>query len=217
MLTIFDCDGVLIDSEIIALGELSDMMGEYGVPMSMAECQDAFMGMHNADIVRAIEARIGRSLPGEGPRMRARMMARFKDELQPVPGIADALGGLNGPRCVASSSDRARIELTLELTGLTRFFDGHIFSGTEVARGKPAPDLFLYAAASMGFTPADCIVIEDSVTGVRAGVAAGMTVIGFSGGAHANEMVEARLLEAGADRVISRMSDLSATLLAAMA
>ena len=217
MLTIFDCDGVLIDSEIIALSELSTMMGEFGVPMSVAECQDAYMGMHNADILRAIEGRIGRSLPGEGPRMRARMMERFKDELQPVPGIADALGRLTGPRCVASSSDRARIELTLELTGLTRFFHGHIFSGTEVARGKPAPDLFLHAAASMGFAPAECVVIEDSVTGVRAGVAAGMAVVGFSGGAHANETVEARLLEAGAGRVISRMSDLPATLHAAMA
>ena len=217
MLTIFDCDGVLIDSEIIALSELSDMMGEFGVPMSVAECQDAFMGMHNADIVRAIEGRVGRSLPDEGPRMRARMMARFKDELQPVPGIADALGRLDGPRCVASSSDRARIELTLELTGLTRFFDGHIFSGTELAHGKPAPDLFLYAAASMGFAPADCIVVEDSVMGVRAGVAAGMAVIGFSGGAHANDKVEGRLLEAGAGCVISRMADLPTTLLAAMA
>ena len=213
MLTIFDCDGVLIDSEIIALQVLSQMMGEYGVPMSVAECQDAFMGMHNADILRAIEARIGRSLPGEGPRLRARIMDRFKDELRPVPGIADALGQLDGPRCVASSSDRARIELTLELTGLAPFFDGHIFSGTEVARGKPAPDIFLHAAAAMGFAPADCIVVEDSVMGVRAGVAAGMAVIGFSGGAHGNDAVEARLLAAGATRVISRMADLPATLL----
>ena len=217
MLTIFDCDGVLIDSEIIALAELSAIMGEYGAPMTVTECQDAFMGMHNADIVRAIEARVGRPLPGEGARMRGRMMERFKDELQPVPGIADALSRLDGPRCVASSSDRARIELTLDLTGLTRFFGTHIFSGTEVAHGKPAPDLFLHAAASMGFTPAQCIVIEDSVTGVRAGVAAGMSVIGFNGGAHANDKVEAQLLGAGARLVVSRMADLPAILLAAMA
>ena len=217
MLTIFDCDGVLIDSEVIALSELSDMMGEYGLPMSVPECQDAFMGMHNADILRAIEARIGRMLPGEGLRMRGRMIKRFQDELQPVPGIADALSRLAGPRCVASSSDRARIELTLQLTGLMRFFDGHIFSGTEVAHGKPAPDLFLHAASSMNFAPAQCIVVEDSVMGVRAGVAAGMLVIGFTGGAHAGVKVEARLREAGASHVIALMADLPATLRSAMA
>ena len=208
MLTIFDCDGVLVDSELIALSELSDIMSEHGKSMSVAECQDAFMGMHNADIVRAIEERIGRRLPGEGPRMRDRMIERLKRELQPVPGIADALTRLAGPRCVASSSDRARIELTLELTGLTRFFGRHIFSGTEVARGKPAPDLFLHAAEAMDTPPDACIVVEDSVMGVRAGVAAGMPVIGFLGGAHANAGFEMRLREAGAVRVVHRMSEL---------
>ena len=208
MLTIFDCDGVLVDSELIALGVLSDVMGENGSPMTVAECQDAFMGMHNADIVRAMEGRLGTLLPGGGAALRARMLDRLRRELQPVPGVTAALEQLAGPRCVASSSDRARIELTLELTGLARFFGEHVFSGTEVAHGKPAPDLFLHAAASMGVPPARCVVIEDSVMGVRAAVAAGMPVIGFAGGAHAGPGSAARLSEAGAARVIDDMAAL---------
>ena len=208
MLTIFDCDGVLVDSELIALGVLSDAMGEAGVPMSVAECRDAFMGMHNADIVRAMEARIGRDLAGGGAGLRARMIARMEQELQPIPGVANALAQLDGPRCVASSSDHARIALTLRLTGLAGFFATRIFSGTDVARGKPAPDLFLHAAAAMDCPPNRCVVVEDSVMGVRAGVAAGMVVIGFTGGAHAVAGSAAQLSTAGASRVIATMRDL---------
>lgn len=208
MLTIFDCDGVLVDSELIALGVLSDAMGEAGVPMSVAECRDAFMGMHNADIVRGMEQRIGRDLIGGGAGLRARMIARLEQELRPVPGVADALARLDGPRCVASSSDHARIALTLRLTGLSGFFGAHVFSGTEVARGKPAPDLFLHAADTMGFAAGRCVVIEDSVMGVRAGVAAGMAVIGFTGGAHAVAGSAAQLRTAGAGQVIATMRDL---------
>ena len=214
MLTIFDCDGVLVDSELIALQVLADMMDEFGTPMSVDACRDAFMGRHADDIVRGIEARVGRALPGEGPRMKARMLARLRRELAPVPGIARALARLDGPRCVASSSDPARIRLTLELTGLAGFFGDSIFSGTEVAHGKPAPDLFLHAARAMGVTPADCIVVEDSVLGVEAGIAAGMPVIGFTGGAHAYPGFAERLREAGAAHVVAHMNDLPTALAA---
>ena len=208
-LTIFDCDGVLIDSELIALEVLSRMMSEYGSPMSVAACQDAFMGMHNADIVRAIEARIGRALPAdEGRRMRARMIERLEVELKPIEGVAAALARLDGPVCVASSSDRERIALTLELTGLARYFGDAIFSGTEVAHGKPAPDLFLHAAAHMGVAPRDCVVIEDAVAGVRAAIAAGMRVIGFTGGSHSDAGHAGRLREAGAAPIVASMADL---------
>ena len=213
VLTIFDCDGVLIDSELIALGILSQMMGEFGTPMDVLACQHAFMGMHNADIVRAIEARIGRRLPAdEGTRMRARMIEQLKRELKPIRGVADALAQLEGKRCVASSSDRERIALTLELTGLSRFFGEAIFSGTEVAHGKPAPDLFLHAAKSMGFAPAECVVIEDAVAGVRAALAAGMPVIGFTGGSHTDVGHAARLREAGATVIVASMADLPAAI-----
>lgn len=209
MLTIFDCDGVLVDSERIALEVLSAMMANHGMPMSVAACQQAFMGMHNDDIVHAIEARLGRALPpGEGQRMRAIMIERLQRELKPVRGTAEALARLRSPLCVASSSDRERIALTLSLTGLDGFFGDHIFSGTEVARGKPAPDLFLHAAATMGATPEDCVVIEDSTAGVSAGIRAAMRVIGFTGGSHTDTGHAARLREAGAVMVIPAMADL---------
>ncbi len=144
MLLIFDCDGTLVDSELIALEVLSDMMGEFGVPMDVPACLDAFMGKHAEDIVGEIERLIGRALPpGEGVRMRERMLTRMRAELQPVPGAAAALAALDGPRCVASSSDPGRIALCLELTGLAPYFGDHLFSATQVAHGKPAPDLFL--------------------------------------------------------------------------
>lgn len=212
MLTIFDCDGVLVDSELVALRVLVEMMAGFGHTMSLAECRDAFMGMHNDDIVRGIEQRIGRALPGESQRMRARMLARLERELRPVPGVVETLARLDGPRCVASSSDRERIGLTLRWTGLDRFFGDRIFSGLDVPRGKPAPDLFLRAAATMGIAPQDCVVVEDSVMGVVAGRAARMRVIGFTGGSHSDPGHAERLRAAGAEVVISHMRDLDGLL-----
>jgi HAD superfamily hydrolase (TIGR01509 family) len=214
MLLIFDCDGTLVDSELIALEVLSDMMGEFGSPMSVAACLEAFMGRHNDDILLEMERRLGRALPtGEGQRMRERMLTRMKTELQPVPGVAAVLEALAGPRCVASSSDLKRIAMTLDITGLSRFFGAHLFSAAQVAHGKPAPDLFLFAAHAMGFAPGDCLVIEDSVAGVEAGVAAGMPVIGFAGASHVDAShVDAghagKLRQAGARTVITAMTDL---------
>ena len=208
-LLIFDCDGTLVDSELIALEVLSDLMGELGAPMSVAACLEAYMGKHNEDILLEIERRTGRSLPpGEGGRMRERMLGRMRSELQPVSGAADALARLGGPRCVASSSDPARIALTLELTGLARFFGPHVFSATQVAHGKPAPDLFLLAARTMGFSPRDCLVVEDSVAGVSAGVAAGMAVVGFTGASHAGPGHAEPLRRAGANLVVDSMAAL---------
>jgi HAD superfamily hydrolase (TIGR01509 family) len=209
MLLIFDCDGTLVDSELIALEVLSDMMGEQGVPMDVAACLHAFMGKHNADILLEIERLLGRTLPpGEGARMRARMLARMTIELKPVEGVAAVLAAVEGPRCVASSSDPARIAHSLELTGLASFFGAHLFSAAQVARGKPAPDLFLLAATTMGFAPQHCIVIEDSVAGVEAGVQAGMAVIGFAGASHAGAGHAATLEAAGADVVVTTMAAL---------
>lgn len=185
------------------------MMMEYGAPMSVAACGDAFLGRHNDDIIKGIETRLGRALPpGEGRRMRERMIERMKRELKPVPGAAEALSRLDGARCVASSSDRERIALTLRLSGLDGFFGEHIFSGLDVARGKPAPDLFLLAAASMGVAPDDCVVVEDSVAGVRAAIDAGMRVIGFTGGGHTDPSHAARLREAGAGIIVATMAEL---------
>lgn len=213
MLLIFDCDGTLVDSELIALEVLSDMMSELGRPMSVAACLDAFMGRHNADIVLEIERLIGRALPRTaGDDMRERMLARLRAELQPVTGIAELLRRLGGPRCVASSSSLPRIAESLELTGLAPFFGAHVFSASQVANGKPAPDLFLFAAAQMGVSPRDCLVIEDSVAGVEAGVAAGMAVIGFTGASHADDHHGERLAAAGARSVVASTADLGAAI-----
>ena len=212
MLLIFDCDGVLVDSELIALEELSAILAENGYAMDVAACGEAFLGRHVGDILAGIETRLGRPLPGGAPGMARRMLTRLERELKPVPGVAALLDRLDGPRCVASSSDRARIAATLRWTGLDSFFGSHIFSGLEVARGKPAPDLFLHAAAQMGVPPAACVVIEDSVFGVAAGVAAGMPVLGFTGGSHSDAGHAARLLSAGAQRVVARMDDVPAAL-----
>lgn len=214
MLLIFDCDGVLVDSEVVALDELSAILADNGRPMSVAACGEAFLGRHIDDIVAGIESRLGRPLPGGAPAMARRMLARLERELKPVPGVAALLERLHGPRCVASSSDRARIAATLRWTGLDRFFGPHIFSGLDVARGKPAPDLFLHAAAAMGAAPADCVVIEDSVFGVAAGVAAGMPVLGFTGGSHSDAGHAARLEAAGARRTVARMDEVPAALAA---
>ncbi len=213
MLLIFDCDGTLVDSELIALEVLSDMMGEQGLPMDVPACLHAFMGKHAEDILAEIERLIGRALPaGEGVRMRERMLDRLRVELQPVPGAAAVLAGLDGPRCVASSSDPTRIALCLERTDLARFFGDHIFSATQVAHGKPAPDLFLLAARTMAVDPADCLVIEDSTAGIAAGRRAGMAVIGFAGASHADAGHAAALRAAGADLVIAHMRELPAAI-----
>ena len=208
MLLIFDCDGVLVDSEVVALSELSAIMAEHGHPMDIAACREAFLGRQSDDIARAIAAIIGRPLPDQAAEMRARMLARLEREVSAVPGTADVLARLEGPRCVASSSDPERIRKTLRWAGLDGYFGDHIFAGLEVAHGKPAPDLFLHAAARMGFAPADCVVIEDSVAGVAAGVAAGMPVIGFTGGAHTDPGHVARLAAAGAGEIIAEMRTL---------
>jgi beta-phosphoglucomutase-like phosphatase (HAD superfamily) len=189
---IFDCDGVLVDSEPIANRVLADALTRIGLPMTEADSTAAFMGRSWASNLEEIEARLGRKAPRD---LRARylddMHAAFERELQPVPGIAAALDRIEKPWCVASSSDPEQIRFVLEHTGLLERFtlpaspagtgDGRLFSATEVEHGKPAPDLFLHAATRMGWEPAHCAVVEDSQAGVQAGLAAGMTVLGYAG------------------------------------
>jgi HAD superfamily hydrolase (TIGR01509 family) len=157
----------------------------------------------------AIERRHARKLPDDFPqRLRARLEAAFANELQPMPGIATTLDSLPTARCVASSSYPDRLSFTLGRTGLLHYFAPHIFSATMVQRGKPAPDLFLYAAAQMGIDPRDCLVIEDSRAGVEAANAAGMRVLGFVGGAHCRLDHADRLRGAGANTIFSDMREL---------
>ena len=180
-LVLFDLDGVLVDSEPISTRVLMAMLAEVGLPMSAEAAEQQFMGRSRAESVVWIEQHIGRAVPENFlERWQQQIFEAFRRELKPVPGIETALDQVTIASCVASGSDPARIQLSLELAGLLPRFAGRIFSATQVARGKPAPDLFLFAARSLGAAPARCVVVEDSLPGVQAGVAAGMAVLGYA-------------------------------------
>jgi HAD superfamily hydrolase (TIGR01509 family) len=182
-LVIFDCDGVLVDSEPIAIRIDVEMFAEVGMTVSEQEVIERFVGRSPEVLVRAVEEQLGHPPPdGWEERGERRLRRAFEAELQPVDGIREALESISLPACVASSSPPERLRFKLELTGLYERFAGRIFSATEVANGKPAPDLFLHAAERMGFDPAACVVVEDSRYGVQAARAAGMDVLGYAGG-----------------------------------
>jgi HAD superfamily hydrolase (TIGR01509 family) len=210
-LIIFDCDGVLVDSEIIAHALLAQMMTDLGHPMTTAEAVRKFAGRSLADTLSLIEASLGRSIPDDlGQRYGRLLLERLHRDLRPIAGVKAAIAALRYPRCVASSSSLERIRLSLEATALASLFDANIFSATQVAHGKPAPDLYLFASRRMGAAPERCVVVEDSALGVTAGRAAGMKVIGFTGAAHTTPDAAQRLAAAGACSVISSMVDLAA-------
>jgi HAD superfamily hydrolase (TIGR01509 family) len=182
-LVIFDCDGVLVDSERIAVRVEAELLAELGWPLSQAEIVERFMGRTTEYLDQAIEAQLGSRLPGDWrDQFQRRYREAFAAELVPVDGVLDALDQIAVPTCVASSGSHDKLRFTLGHTGLYERFEGRIFSGYEVANGKPAPDLFLHAAARMGAGPARCAVVEDSLYGVLAARAAGMRVFGYAGG-----------------------------------
>jgi HAD superfamily hydrolase (TIGR01509 family) len=198
-LVIFDCDGVLVDSELLASTAMQSVLRKEGIavtPEMIADC----VGMKRDDILAQVAAKTGTTIrmevaDGIWPETRN----LFIRELKSTPGAASLLEHLPYRRCVASSSDKVRIRLSLEVTGLLRFFGDHIFSSHEVARGKPAPDLFEHAARNMGVDPGRCVVIEDSIYGIRGARAAGMTAIGYIGGSHLGAKHHAEALrDAGA-------------------
>jgi HAD superfamily hydrolase (TIGR01509 family) len=180
-LVIFDNDGVLVDSEGHAQLVLSKLLTELRLPTTPEECFAQFLGSSLASIRALTEQRLARSLPPDFEACYHRdLFEVFRTSLRPVPGVADVLAGLEGPTCVASSGSHERIRVALTATGLLDRFEGRIFSATDVARGKPAPDLFLHAARALGADPSRCAVIEDSRVGVEAANAAGMTAFGFA-------------------------------------
>ena len=190
-LVIFDCDGVLIDSERLAVKVDVVVLRTLGWPMSEAEVIERFVGRSNADIQADIEAHLGRSLPaGWQERFESLYDEAFDAELTPVDGVLDALERITLPNCVASSGTHQHLRYRLGLTGLYGRFAGRIFSVEDVARGKPAPDLFLHAAEQMGTAPGRCAVVEDSRPGVQAARAAGMRVLAYAGGLTRAETLE---------------------------
>jgi HAD superfamily hydrolase (TIGR01509 family) len=182
-LVIFDCDGVLVDSERLAVRVEAAVLAELGWPLGQAEVIERFMGRSQAFMAQAILDRLGGRLPGDWQdRLDRRYRTAFDAELTPVDGIVEALDRIATPTCVASSGSHEMLRHTLGLTGLYQRFEGRIFSASEVAEGKPAPDLFLHAAARLGAEPAACAVVEDSRYGVEAARAAGMRAFGYTGG-----------------------------------
>lgn len=210
-LLIFDCDGVLVDSEPTSNRILAKAITEAGLPMNQQEVAEIFEGMRLADIQIEVSKRLGKGLPpGWLTDFEAERETAFEQGLAPIPGITEVLAraaSIRMPMCVASQARREKTELTLRLTGLSRFFlPTSLFSSAMVERGKPAPDLFLFAAAEMGFEPGDCIVIEDGLPGIEAGLRAAMRVLGYGPNGHSE-----RLAGAGAE-VFTSMADLPALL-----
>jgi HAD superfamily hydrolase (TIGR01509 family) len=207
-LIIFDCDGVLVDSEVLSCRCLSETLAGYGINLGLDQALDLFLGRSVTAVLDHYEA-LGRSIPEQfSTELKAGVRAAFLSALCPIEGVNSVLEGLQIPHCVASSSDVDRVSFSLSLTGLAPHFDRRLYTSQMVERGKPAPDLFLYAADRMQADPRRSLVIEDSVSGVTAGKAAGMTVWGFFGGSHYQSRDgKAILHEAGADRVFGRMAD----------
>ncbi|MXQ13682.1 HAD family hydrolase [Microvirga makkahensis] len=211
MLLIFDCDGVLVDSEPLACQVDAEILTALGLPYTPQDIARQFVGKSMRDMIARIEADHGCALPADfAERINGALFTKFETDLKPIAGVSEAIRSLPHPRCVASSSAPERIALSLRVTDLANLFE-NVFSATQVARGKPAPDLFLFAAEQMGTSPRNCLVIEDSPAGVQGALSAGMRVIGFTGGGHCGPDHAEKLRQAGASVVIARMADLSAT------
>lgn len=215
-LVIFDCDGVLVDSEPISLACLTAGLNRIGVPIDLETVRARFAGTSMVSIMEHI-ARDYRIDAPEGfvAEVKAETLRAFDAELRAMAGAAETIAALDLPICVASSSDPVRLRHSLGLTGLLPLFEGRVFSSVEVRRGKPFPDLFLHAAARMETAPDACLVVEDSVPGVTAARAAGMRVIGFTGGGHwGHDPAGADLSAAGAEKVVSDYAALARLILA---
>jgi HAD superfamily hydrolase (TIGR01509 family) len=203
---VWDCDGVLVDSERINNEVFAALVTRAGVPTTPAQSVARYMGRSTAECVADVERRLGRTLAFDlAAEYHRTVRERHRTDLAPVPGARDLLDRLRERGttvCVASSGTPEEIAHRLALTGLAGYFGDHVYSASMVARGKPAPDLFLYAAARLGVDPADCVLIEDSPYGVRGGRAAGMAVVGFAA------LVDAAVLRAaGADVVVEDLAD----------
>ena len=211
---IFDCNGVLVDSEQIAASVAAEEFNRIGIPLTPELITRYFFGRRPADMFAAIETVTSRKLPeGFIDAVADATLRRIRTDLHAMPHVTHALTWLRGLKCVASSSPRDRIRTSLRTAGLARFFESNLFSASDVPNGKPAPDLFLYAAGRMGVRPSECIVIEDSPAGVAAAAAAGMTPMGFVGGSHAGPGLGEQLMDAGARSVVADMRHLKSAII----
>ena len=203
-LIVYDFDGVIAESEVLANSVLAEIVTELGVPTTLQDSYRLYMGKRFAEVISAVEASMGRALPATfASEYQARTLGRFREELQLVNGVRDYIDAFaHVPRCIASSSSPDRLALCLEVLGLHSEFGGHVFSASAVARGKPHPDIFVHAAQQMAVHPSKCVVLEDSPSGVRAAIAAGMTVIGVLAASHIQPDHRERLSAAGAQHIV---------------
>jgi HAD superfamily hydrolase (TIGR01509 family) len=200
---LFDCDGTLVDSEVLGNRVLVEYVAEFGLELRLEDVLERFVGRKMSDCVSEIEAHLGYALPEHFvPEFRRRMAQAFESELEPVTGAHEMLESLTIPFCIASSGPREKMAVSLRKTGLDAFFPQElIFSAYDIGTWKPDPGLFLHAAQQMGVAPEQCLVVEDSVHGVTAGAAAGMCVVAFS-------LQEERARLHGADHCIQALSEL---------
>lgn len=213
---IFDCDGVLVDSEVIAIQSEREILASWGLSYEFEAFVSRFVGLHNRDFHAALlsdAAALGQTLPEDfGKQIQANNWKRYETDLTAIEGVRDVTNAFRGSQAVASSSEADKLVRKLQITGLHDLFVPHIYSSDLVRNGKPAPDLFLHTAAEIGAAPEVCLVIEDSVNGVKAARAAGMTAWGFTGGGHADVGLAARLAEAGAHAVFASHSQIATAL-----
>ncbi len=203
-LIIFDCDGVLVDSEILSTRASTAALAEFGLNLTEQQVAALFLGLTLQDGLEQIRRQYQLDLPPAFATRKMQLTEQlFRQELTPVQGLVELLAQLTIPYCVASNSAHERLQFSFEATGLSRYFAGRIYSAEDVAQGKPAPDLFLHAARQQHAEPQRCLVIDDSTSGVRAAVAAGIPVIGFTGASHAYPALADQLRDAGATWVMS--------------
>jgi HAD superfamily hydrolase (TIGR01509 family) len=209
-LIIFDCDGVLVDSEVIACRVDAETLTRHGYPITADQVLDRFLGRSMREVNLEIEAELGRGLPDDfSTQLLEELYRSFAAELEAVPHIHATLDTIAQPVCVASSGTHERMRISLGRAGLYDRFAPHIFSATQVRNGKPAPDLFLFAAEQMAMSAKQCLVIEDSAPGIAAARAAGMTVLGFHGGSHCRPGYADTLRAAGAAVTFDDMRQLA--------
>lgn len=208
-LIIFDCDGTLIESEILAAKIESELLNEIGLTLSPLEINRRFAGVSHQEMLETIEIEYQITLPRDFfDRLGQKFFVRAPDELKVTPNALQVLRKLPHLMCVASNSEAEWVETNLKATGLFGFFENRIYPASLVARGKPAPDIFHFAADKHGVEPAQCLVIEDSPSGVQAAYAAGMPVLGYIGGGHCQDDHGDRLRQAGANHIIEDLLEI---------
>jgi HAD superfamily hydrolase (TIGR01509 family) len=209
-LVIFDCDGVLVDSEVISCRAHAETLARHGYPITAEQVLERFLGVSDREARLIIESETGRKLPDDFESQVKQATLRFyAGDLQAISYVGEAVAAIDLPKCVASSGTPEKIHHGLTCAGLYDLLAPNIFSATKVRNGKPAPDLFLFAAAQMGMSPERCLVVEDSIPGITGALAAGMTVLGFHGGSHCRPGYDERLRAAGAAATFDDMRQLA--------